>query len=145
MKSLTSYYLIICVVILGGYLLPHGHELFPAPKVRTLNFPSVEQTFNPALPVLAPGTVPQFPAADIILQENLFAPFAVLRDQNLSEKNLSKSNLSFADLRNANLKGTNLSEALLYGSQLQGALFDSGTRLPFSSETARSLGMREER
>ncbi|MWQ98783.1 hypothetical protein GQA09_33200, partial [Escherichia coli] len=140
MKALATYYLILIAVLAGGYFLPRGPELFPLPKNRHLVFPSQDQIFNPSFPVLASGTQPQFPASEIILQENLFAPFVVLRDQNLSGKNLSKSNLSFADLRGANLQNTDLSAALLYGSKLDGALYNQSTRLPFSFSTARALG-----
>ncbi|XGC81980.1 pentapeptide repeat-containing protein [Bdellovibrio bacteriovorus] len=117
--------------------------LFPAPKVKSLYFPAQDQVFSPSFPVLNPGTEPLFPQANVILQENLYAPFSVLNSKDLSKLNLEKAHLGFADLRNTDLKNTNLSKALLYGANLDGATFNADTRLPFSKDTAFALGMKE--
>nr|WP_295899581.1 pentapeptide repeat-containing protein [uncultured Bdellovibrio sp.] len=144
MKRLGFYYGSILIIVFLSQLTPWGQRLFPKPKINSLSFPSQDQVFTPLFPVLNPGVEPQFPASEIILQERLFAPFIILKNQNLSRKNLSKAHLSFADLRNANLRGTDLSKALLYGARLDGALFDKDTQLPFSKNVALSLGMREQ-
>ncbi|WP_374079305.1 pentapeptide repeat-containing protein [Bdellovibrio bacteriovorus] len=144
MKQLGYYYGAIILIVLLSQLTPMGQRLFPRPKINTLQFPSQDQTFSPVFPVLNPGLQPQFPASEIILQERLFAPFIVLKEQNLKNKNLSKAHLSFADLREADLRGTDLSQALLYGAHLEGALFNRETKLPFTKDVALTFGMREE-
>ncbi|WP_373999333.1 pentapeptide repeat-containing protein [Bdellovibrio bacteriovorus] len=144
MKRLGFYYsgLIVFVGLLQLTYL--GQRLFPPPKVNRLYFPSEEQVFTPAFPILNPGVQPLFPASEVILQERLYAPFVSLRETDLSNRNLSKAHLSFADLRGSKLLGTDLSQALLYGAQLEGAVFNKNTRLPFSYETALALGMKEQ-
>lgn len=144
MKQLGYYYGAIILIVLLSQLTPTGQRLFPRPKINTLQFPSQDQTFSPVFPVLNPGLQPQFPASEIILQERLFAPFIILKDQSLANKNLAKAHFSFADLRHTDLRGTDLSQALLYGARLEGALFNKETKLPFAKETAFIFGMREE-
>ncbi|WP_374028942.1 pentapeptide repeat-containing protein [Bdellovibrio bacteriovorus] len=144
MKKLGLYYFSIILLVLLSQLTPWGQLLFQRPKFNHLQFPTKEQSFTPAIPILNPGVVPAFPASEIILQEKLFAPFVVLKGQDLSNKNLSHAHLSFADLRDTNLKGSDLSQALLYGARLEGAKFNTKTKLPFSKETARNLGMQED-
>lgn len=142
MKSAIVYY-VFMFLILVAQGTSKGSLLFPLPKEISLNFPSTEQKFSPQFPVMSPGLRPSFPSAEIIFQERLFAPFIVLKDQDLSHKNLARAHLSFADLRNVNLSGTDLSNSLLYGARLEGALFDHSTKLPFTKDTALALGMKE--
>ncbi|UXR66021.1 pentapeptide repeat-containing protein [Bdellovibrio bacteriovorus] len=142
-RSLGLYYAILIVIIGASQFFEGGGRVLPLPKKNHLNFPSTDQIFNPAFPVLSSGLHPQFPASDIILQELLFAPFIILKEQNLSGKNLGKAHLSFADLRKTDLTGTDLSQAFLYGAQLDGALFNEKTHLPFSEQTALKLGMKK--
>ena len=142
-RSLGIYYLGLIVIIGACQFSDGGRRILPPPKKNHLNFPSLDQTFNPMFPVLSAGLHPQFPASDIILQERLFAPFIVLKQQSLSGKNLSKAHLSFADLRDADLRGADLSGALLYGAQLNGAQFNETTRLPFSEQMALNHGMKK--
>ncbi|UOF02479.1 pentapeptide repeat-containing protein [Bdellovibrio reynosensis] len=143
MINFKIYYSLLGIFLVATQLFPQGRVLFPPPKINSLYFPSKDQVFSPSFPVLTPGTEPRFPDANVILQENLYAPFSVLNGKNLSKLNLEKAHLGFADLRFADLKDTNLSKALLYGANLEGAIFNSETRLPFSKETAFSLGMKE--
>lgn len=143
MGNVKTYYFLLGIFLVATQLFPQGRVLFPPPRINSLYFPSQDQVFSPSFPVLNPGTEPRFPDANVILQENLFAPFSVLNSKDLSKLNLSKAYLGFADLRNANLTDTNLSKALLYGANLEGATFNSETRLPFSKDTAFSLGMKE--
>lgn len=46
------------------------------------------------------------------------------------------------DLREADFRGADLRGAVLMSGDLDGALFDAATRLPFSPETARRRGMK---
>lgn len=145
MKKLGIYYFAIILIVGLGQFSNLGAALFPKIKYKTPTFPQPEERFSTQLPILKSGAKPRFPDSKVILnQPNLFAPFVILNNIDLSKKNLSKAHLSFADLRNANLKGADLSNAILYGANLKGSLFDSATTLPFTKSTALDLGMVEQ-
>jgi hypothetical protein len=76
---------------------------------------------------------------------------AAMRDVSLRGASLRRANLAGADLSGADLRGADLTDTFISGmgfraaddvaARFQGALFDAQTRLPFSTDTARRLGM----
>lgn len=67
--------------------------------------------------------------------------YADFRDSDLREALLQESDLSFVDFRRSDLRGADLRGAWVLGTLFDQARYDRNTKLPFSHEKARQLGM----
>jgi uncharacterized protein YjbI with pentapeptide repeats len=67
--------------------------------------------------------------------------FAEFKNCDFLNADFSGADISFSDFSDANLKGANLTDTWYVGSIFKGARIDSRTKLPFSLDKARQLGM----